>query len=81
MERHWEAELDFLSNPYSEPVVDTYTTVLTDDLAYISAAAPGLLTRRARVDGQRKMSLISALKILMKSCRLLMVKSQNQRSK
>ena len=29
----------------------------------------------------RKMSLISALQILMKSCRLLMVKFQNQRSK
>ena len=28
-----------------------------------------------------KMSLISALSILMKSCRFLMVKSQNQRSK
>ena len=28
-----------------------------------------------------KMSLISALEILMKSCRFLMVKSQNQRSK
>ena len=30
MERHWEAEPDFLSDPYSEPDVDTYRTVLTD---------------------------------------------------
>ena len=29
----------------------------------------------------RKMSLINALYIVMKSCRFLMVKSQNQRSK
>ena len=32
MERHWEAEPDFPSNPYSEPDVDTYRTVLTDVL-------------------------------------------------
>ena len=32
MERHWEAEPDFLSHPYSEPDVDTYRTVLTDVL-------------------------------------------------
>ena len=29
MERHWEAEPDFPSDPYSEPDVDTYRTVLT----------------------------------------------------
>ena len=32
MERHLEAEPDFLSDPYSEPDVDTYRTVLTDVL-------------------------------------------------
>ena len=32
MERHWEAEPDFPSDPYSEPDVDTYRTVLTDVL-------------------------------------------------
>ena len=30
MGRHGEAEPDFLSNPYSEPDVDTYRTLLTD---------------------------------------------------
>ena len=28
MERHWDAEPDFPSDPYSEPDVDTYRTVL-----------------------------------------------------
>ena len=32
MERHWEAKPDFSSDPYSEPDVDTYRTVLTDVL-------------------------------------------------
>ena len=32
MERHWEAEPDFPSDPYSELDVDTYRTVLTDVL-------------------------------------------------
>ena len=32
MERHWEADPDFQSDPYSEPDVDTYRTVLTDVL-------------------------------------------------
>ena len=32
MERHWEAEPDLPSDPYSEPDVDTYRTVLTDVL-------------------------------------------------
>ena len=32
MERHWEAESDFPSDPYSEPDVDTYRTVLADVL-------------------------------------------------
>ena len=32
MERHWEADPDFLSDPYSDPDVDTYRTVLTDVL-------------------------------------------------
>ena len=32
MERHWEADPDFPSDPYSEPDVDTYRTVLTDVL-------------------------------------------------
>ena len=32
MERHWGAEPDFPSDPYSEPDVDTYRTVLTDVL-------------------------------------------------
>ena len=32
MERHWEADPDFPSYPYSEPEVDTYRTVLTDVL-------------------------------------------------
>ena len=32
MERHWEAEPDFTSDPYSEPDMDTYRTVLTDVL-------------------------------------------------
>ena len=32
MERHWEAEPDFPSDPYSEQDVDTYRTVLTDVL-------------------------------------------------
>ena len=32
MERHWEADPDFPSDPYNEPNVDTYRTVLTDVL-------------------------------------------------
>ena len=32
MKRHWEADPDFPSDPYSEPDVDTYRTVLTDVL-------------------------------------------------
>ena len=32
MERHWEADPHFPSDPYSEPDVDTYRTVLTDVL-------------------------------------------------
>ena len=32
IERHWEADPDFPSDPYSEPDVDTYRTVLTDVL-------------------------------------------------
>ena len=32
MERHWEADPDFLSDPYSEPDVDTYGPVFTDVL-------------------------------------------------
>ena len=32
MERHWEADSDFRSDPYSEPDVNTYRTVLTDVL-------------------------------------------------
>ena len=32
MQRHWEADPDFPSDPYSEPDVDTYKTVLTDVL-------------------------------------------------
>ena len=32
MERHWEAHPDFPSDPYSEPDMDTYRTVLTDVL-------------------------------------------------
>ena len=32
MERHWEADPDFPSEPYSEPDVETYRTVLTDVL-------------------------------------------------
>ena len=32
MERHWEADLAFLSDPYGEPDVDTYRTLLTDVL-------------------------------------------------
>ena len=32
MGRHWEADPDFPSNPYSEPDVDTYRTVQTDVL-------------------------------------------------
>ena len=32
MERHWEADPGFPSDPYSEPDVDTYRTVLTDVL-------------------------------------------------
>ena len=32
MERHWEGDPDFPSDPYSEPKVDTYRTVLTDVL-------------------------------------------------
>ena len=32
MERHWEADPDFPSDPYSELDVDTYRTVLTDVL-------------------------------------------------
>ena len=32
MERHWEADPDFTSDPYSEPDVDTYRTLLTDVL-------------------------------------------------
>ena len=32
MERHWEADPDFPSDPYSEPDVNTYRTVLTDVL-------------------------------------------------
>ena len=32
MERHWEADPDFPSDPYSKPGVDTYRTVLTDVL-------------------------------------------------
>ena len=32
MERHWEADLDFLSDRYGEPDVDTYRTLLTDVL-------------------------------------------------
>ena len=30
MERHWEAERDLPSDPYSEPDVDTFRTSLTD---------------------------------------------------
>ena len=32
MERHWEADLDFLSDRYGEPDMDTFTTLLTDVL-------------------------------------------------
>ena len=32
MGRHWEADPDFPSDPYSEPDVDTYRTALTDFL-------------------------------------------------
>ena len=32
MQKHWEAEPDFPSDPYREPDVDTYRTVLTDVL-------------------------------------------------
>ena len=32
MERHWEADPVFPSDPYSEPDMDTYRTVLTDVL-------------------------------------------------
>ena len=32
MERHWEAHSNFPSDPYSEPEVDTYRTVLMDVL-------------------------------------------------
>ena len=32
MERHWEADPDFPSDPYGEPDVDTYRTLLTDVL-------------------------------------------------
>ena len=32
MERHWEAEPDFPSNPYREPDVDTCRTLLTNVL-------------------------------------------------
>ena len=32
MERHWEAEPDFPSDPYSEPDVDTYRVMVTDVL-------------------------------------------------
>ena len=32
MERHWEADPDFPSDPYSEPDMDTYRTLLTDVL-------------------------------------------------
>ena len=32
MERHWEAQPNFPSDPYSEPDVDTYRSVLTDVL-------------------------------------------------
>ena len=32
MERHWVADPDFLSEPYREPDVDTYRTLLTDIL-------------------------------------------------
>ena len=32
MERHWEADPDFPSDPYRKPDVDTYRSVLTDVL-------------------------------------------------
>ena len=32
MERHWVAAPDFPSEPYSEPDLDTYRTLLTDVL-------------------------------------------------
>ena len=32
MDRHWEVEPDFPSDPYSKSDVDTYRTVLTDVL-------------------------------------------------
>ena len=58
MERHWEAEPDFPSDPYSEPDVDTYRTLLTDVLRTFPAAAQELLTRFATIDGQQGSSAV-----------------------
>ena len=43
MERHWEAEPDFPSDPYSEPDVDTYRAVLTDVLRKPRDFSPAVL--------------------------------------
>ena len=51
MERHWEADPDFLSNPCSEPDVDTYRTVLTEVLGTF-------LTCRNTIDGQQGSSVV-----------------------
>ena len=62
MERHREAEPDFLSDPYSEPDMDTYRTVLTDVLRTfqrqprnLSPAVLRLMDNKVplRSDGQR----------------------------
>ena len=62
MERHWEAEPYFPSNPYSQPDVDTYRTVLTDVLRTFlrqprnfSPAVLGLMDNKVplRSDAQR----------------------------
>ena len=58
MERHWEADPDFPSDPYSEPNVDTYRTVLTECFAYISEAAPEFLTFCNTIDGQQVSSAV-----------------------
>ena len=63
MERHWEAKPDFPSDPYSEPDVETYRTVLTDVLhtflrqpLNFSPAVLRLLDNKVplRSDAQRK---------------------------
>ena len=62
MDRHWEAEPDFPSNPYGEPDVESYRTVLTDVLRtvlrqpwYFSPAVIRLMDNEVplRSDAQR----------------------------